>query len=111
MLQQIVSQVDASLGQYTWTVPSVNAPSCRIIIENASNAAIADSSDAAFAITPSKFIQVLSPNGGESLEGDSLCLVRWQSAFVQAVNIRYKTNGQSQLIASNIGAKVASMFG
>lgn len=66
-------------GSYTWSVPETPTTEALIKISEYGNPAVADSSDATFTITE-PWIEVTSPNGGESLTGCDNHSITWTSA-------------------------------
>lgn len=104
--QAVSSGVDASMKQFAWTVPESISESCLIRLSDSTNASNSDISDAVFAIRES-FVQVLSPNGGETLESRSYRYIEWNaSSAITTVRIEYSTDGGSTwvLIADNVAA-------
>ena len=94
------SSITATLGTYTWTVPSVNSTNCKVRISDVSNSAVNDISNDVFTInTPSSgTITVESPNGGENWKVDEKKDIKWESTNVTNVKIEYTTtNGTSWL--------------
>ncbi|MHB9030150.1 MAG: Ser-Thr-rich GPI-anchored membrane family protein, partial [Candidatus Latescibacterota bacterium] len=90
----IVTNVSATSGRYTWTTPGSLSQNCMVRIKDVSGTP-EDRSDAAFTITStvSRYITLLSPNGGEKITGGESLNVRWDSAGNDAVRIELSTNG------------------
>lgn len=89
----IASNVDASLGQYTWgPIPNTPSSNCRVRLKQSSNALINDMSDYDFSIE-NPFITVFYPDGGESFIINTGEYIEWSSAGVSAVNIDYSIDG------------------
>jgi Metallo-peptidase family M12B Reprolysin-like/Viral BACON domain/Kre9/KNH-like N-terminal Ig-like domain/Bacterial Ig domain len=83
-------------GAYSWTVPNAVSSNCLIRITDAADAAILDSSNAAFSIVAAgtKTITVTSPNGGESLVVGTSSAINWtNTGIINNVNIEYSING------------------
>ena len=81
-----------STGIYDWAVPNVLTSQGRIKITDITDPNIFDISDGPFTIQSSKVITVLTPNGGEELEGGSNYEITWSSTDVEYVNIEYSIN-------------------
>ena len=66
-------------GSYSWTIPNTPSTNCKVQISDVTNAAINDQSDNVFTIivpvTP--FINVTSPNGGESWHVGTSHTITW----------------------------------
>jgi hypothetical protein len=89
----IVSNQDASTGNYTWTVPDIITNQLLIRIADVSNpSSYYDQSDAANSIAK---IQVVNPSNGVKLVANKIYQIRWNKSGVNAVNILYSTNGGS----------------
>ena len=58
---QIIASTPASPGTYSWTVPNSATSSARVRVSDAANAAVSDTSDAAFSIV------VAPPSGGSAI--------------------------------------------
>lgn len=83
-------------GSYAWTVP--NAPidnGARLWIKGwASDGNAVDYTDSNFSIIVGNMITILSPNGGESLNGGSILYIRWSTIGVfNTVDIEYTLDG------------------
>ena len=89
-----ISIVDSvpSTGIYDWTVPNVLTSQGRIKISDITDPNIFDISDGPFTIQSSKVITVLTPNGGEQIEGGSNYDITWSSTDVEFVDIEYSIN-------------------
>jgi len=89
-LQSIQNNVSASSGQYNWLVPPINSNNVKIVIQDASNPLIVDSSDNAFKVAS---LTVISPNGGENLRIGRNANISWSNSNnVTKVNIYYSLN-------------------
>ncbi|MFA6252569.1 MAG: Ser-Thr-rich GPI-anchored membrane family protein [Candidatus Paceibacterota bacterium] len=88
----IASNLSASLGNYSWLVNTVGATAKhKIIISESIPAGTAasnvyDKSDSFFKIV-SPSLQVLSPNGGETLIAGKTYKVKWSSTGIDKINI------------------------
>ena len=90
----IVATTSAASGLYTWDIPSgIDSPNCLIRITDTADSAINDSSNSVFYISPSSFIEVVSPAGGEKWQVSSPQQILWDSNDVSLVNIFYSTDG------------------
>jgi hypothetical protein len=90
----IVSSTPNS-GSYNWTVPNAPSTTCKVRISDAADGTPSDESNAVFIIkAPTKFITVLSPNGGETCNAGSSYTINWTSSGISAnVKIDYSTTG------------------
>lgn len=75
-------------GEFCWTVPDTPSDSCLIIISDVGNGTPADTSDDYFHIL--NYINVMSPNGGESWFVDETYDILWYSVSTKdSVKIEY----------------------
>jgi hypothetical protein len=75
----IVASTNAGEGKEIWTVPDTSTTQAKVRISDFDGNGPVDTSDAVFTITPTPFITVTSPNGGESWEGRSIQNIAWNS--------------------------------
>ncbi|NCS80159.1 MAG: hypothetical protein GW788_00225, partial [Ignavibacteria bacterium] len=81
-----------STGFYNWNpIPKTPSTNCKIRITDVGNL-YSDMSDVVFSILPETNINVLSPNGGESLTLEASQKVTWTSANIRKVKIDYSIN-------------------
>jgi hypothetical protein len=89
------SDVIASMpdtGVYPWTIPDNPSISCVVRVTD-TNESVSDTSDAWFKISPTPFITVTSPNGGEIWHADSSYDITWTTNLTtERVKIEYSTN-------------------
>ncbi|MGD2093344.1 MAG: hypothetical protein PVH61_44700, partial [Candidatus Aminicenantes bacterium] len=79
-------------GEFTWTVPGTTSDNCLVRITDIDNYPT-DTSDAVFSIVLPPAITVISPNGGENWETNSLHDITWSSqGIVGDVKIEYSAN-------------------
>ncbi len=66
-------------GSYNWTINASLTPASdyQIRVTSTSNAAVSDTSDANFSLTPVPTITVVSPNGAENWQMGSAQTIRW----------------------------------
>jgi hypothetical protein len=100
------SDVIASMpdtGVYPWTIPDNPSISCVVRVTD-TNESVSDTSDAWFRISPTPYITVTSPNGGEIWHADSSYDITWTTNLTtERVKIEYSTNNGadwSEVIAS-----------
>ena len=75
--------VYSSPASYNWTVPNTPSSTCLVRVINTSNTCKMDVSDAVFTISPPvPFITVTSPNGGNTLYGNSSATINWSSGYL-----------------------------
>ena len=82
---------------YTWsTMPNISLPNCKIRIRDAADASKSDMSDSTFSLTQTSNVQVLTPNGGEILQGWGNYNIQYaMSGTTSYVNISYSINNGS----------------
>lgn len=85
----IVSQVAAISGSYSWTIPNITTNLALIKITDANNSNVFDVSDNVFRLTPQPNISLIFPNGGEELLGGKKYNVTWNSTGIQTVKLEY----------------------
>jgi len=84
----IATNIQSDDTSYTWTVSDTISSSCKVKVEalDSSNNVLAyDESDSVFSISQN-IIHLLSPNGGESLIGNSTYNIAWQCDDTSLVN-------------------------
>ena len=89
-----ISVIDSipSTGIYDWTVSNTFTTEGRVKISDLTDPNIFDISDQSFTIQSSKVITVISPNGGEILDGGSQYEILWSSEDVEYVKLEYSIN-------------------
>lgn len=91
----IASNIDASLGSYTWSpIPNTPSNTCKVRLKQSSNASINDMSDFDFTIQSAGLV-LDYPNGGEILVNNTGSYINWTPTGVTEVNIEYSINGGS----------------
>nr|NIO82508.1 hypothetical protein [Candidatus Aminicenantes bacterium]NIQ68369.1 hypothetical protein [Candidatus Aminicenantes bacterium]NIT24412.1 hypothetical protein [Candidatus Aminicenantes bacterium] len=103
-----IDKVPADNGNYTWTVPGTPSDNCLVRVTGAdSDENPSDVSDGVFTISdPSQaFIEVFTPNGGESLAVGEEYYITWTSAGVNSVIIEYSVdNGNEWITIDTVSA-------
>ncbi|HOY32114.1 MAG TPA: hypothetical protein PKW80_09565 [Bacteroidales bacterium] len=82
-------------GQYSWTLPNNPSTQCLIRVEDDNNPCKYDVSDAVFTISsPTPYITVNSPNGGNNLYVGGTNSITWSSGYLNSnfVTIEYSVN-------------------
>jgi predicted methyltransferase len=102
----IVTSLPAGSGVYAWSVPASASTTARVRISSTSNASINDMSDANFTIDQTPFVQLTSPNGGNTIAAGSIFNITWTYGNVSNVNLELSLNGGSSWssIVSNLPA-------
>jgi uncharacterized protein (TIGR02145 family) len=77
-------------GNYLWQVPNTPSNQCKIRIKDSYGTAY-DISDDVFQIINAS-LQIIQPNGGETLNAGSYYEIKWSSADVEQVNLVYSTD-------------------
>ncbi len=91
----IANSVTASSGTYSWTASEYNSPNAMIkITDTASAGNVYDTSDNPFVLH--QLLQVLMPNGGETLIAGSTYNIRWRAEpEIPAIKLDYTANNGS----------------
>jgi hypothetical protein len=80
-------------GSYSWTVPNTPSNQCLVRVSEYGTPSVFDISNVNFTIAP-PFIQVSTPNGGESYPGCSIQNITWtRGGTTNNVKIEYSLNG------------------
>jgi hypothetical protein len=90
--QSIATNVDASLGSFTWSIPASlfsNGKNFKVRISNASNSNVFDLSDSNFTV---KRIVIQSPITADNWQANTTNVIRWNTNNISKVNIDYSTN-------------------
>ena len=104
----IAGHVSPDSTSYTWTLPLINAPTCRVkiqILDSLDNLISEDESDSDFAIET--YPTIIFPDGGEQLPGGSTQQITWTTVGqgFSSYRLMYSTDGGSSYpdtIASNV---------
>jgi photosystem II stability/assembly factor-like uncharacterized protein len=99
----IATNINGYLGQYTWSVPSITTNNALVKIKNSNYPTQFVQNQAVFNIE-SPFLNITSPNGGESWNVNSSYYITWQSLGLDFIDLYYSTdNGVTyNLIDTNI---------
>ncbi|MBN1301358.1 MAG: hypothetical protein JW995_09085 [Melioribacteraceae bacterium] len=97
-------------GNYNWDVSTVlnltsKSDNCLLRISDANSVSIFDESDGYFTVQPAvKYVNLISPNGGEEWDYDEGHMLVWESAGITFVNIYFSyDNGVTwQKVANNV---------
>ena len=90
----IEDSIASTPSTYLWNVPSLTSSNCKIRVTDILNN-ITDESDNKFSISLTG-ITVLSPNGGEKWQSNSVHEITWISSNVTTIKLEYSTdNGSS----------------
>jgi hypothetical protein len=106
----IASNLDATAGKYSWTVPTAVSSTCKIRISDQSDATFYDNSDAVFSILKAPSLTLTKPNGGENWQIGSLQSITWNAESVALVKLDYSADGGTgwTTIAETIDATAGS---
>lgn len=102
----IASNIGATLGKYSWTVPASLSDSCQIKLEDAEDVSINAVSPKFYIVVPS--VEIIFPKEGETLHSSEKYQVEWKSQFVDKINLFYKSGNSSSWIkfGNNIDASI-----
>ncbi len=88
-----ISAFATNNGTFNWNVPNNTTACAKVAVIDNSNASVADTSNACFAINASPGVVTISaPNGGESWGVGSSRQITWSSLFITNVKIEYSTD-------------------
>lgn len=91
--ETIVNNYDAEESKYTWeAVPAINSADCLIRISDVASPTVSDVMANNFTIIIDVNLMVLSPNGGEEIEGGTEFEIQWYSKDIAAVKLEYSVN-------------------
>jgi len=100
------SNVIASMpdtGAFPWEIPNTPSINCLVRVTD-TNGSVSDTSDAVFEISPTPYITITFPNGGDSLCADSIYDITWTTNLTsEKIKIEYSINlgmNWSEIIAS-----------
>src|SRR6056297_1308676 len=83
---------------YNWTIPNTPSGNCLVRVMDSNDNPVQDQSNATFTIAE-PYITVISPNGGESLEGCSSEYINWETGGTgNYFRIEYSTDNGSSWI-------------
>jgi len=101
---EYVSNVNASIGSFQWTLPYVNSSNCLIKLIDSEDSSKFDLSNNVFSIS-GNYLWLTSPNGGETFSSGSSNTITWTySGGSNFANLYYSINNGTNwnLIAGNI---------
>jgi photosystem II stability/assembly factor-like uncharacterized protein len=101
----------AASGSFIWQVPNFISDSVLIKLSNAANVNVNDVSNSLFEIySPTTFLDLIYPVGGEQIYAGITSTITWNSLDVDFVTIEYSINNgiNWELIASGIPASQGS---
>jgi photosystem II stability/assembly factor-like uncharacterized protein len=87
-----MSKSSASIGSYDWTVPEYPGINNLVRVTDLDNSSSTDMSTNSFEIK-SEGLSIVSPNGGESLEGGTSSTITWLTANSNNIKIEYTSDG------------------
>lgn len=95
----IADSVTASIGSYSWTIPSTPSNTCLVRISNTDDAAVNDISDNTFEIVENtqQTIELTSPGSGETLTGGSQYEIFWNTSLITTFTIELNTSNGTSL--------------
>ncbi len=106
----VASNVPASQGSVSWQVPTPASTAAVVKVSDASNAAVADGSDAPFTVKVPQSLHLDSPNGGESFAALSTQTITWSAVGVSTLEVAYAADGVSFTpVASGVPASPGSL--
>jgi len=96
-LWTVVGKEEASLGSYSWEIPSGTSTSCLVRVSDLLDGTPADASDNVFQVKNQSLV-ITSPDGGEIWYVGASHDIGWTSEGIDNVKIEYSTNGGSNWI-------------
>jgi hypothetical protein len=88
---ETVTSSTANTGSFDWPVTGPTTSQALIKITSVTNAAVRDTSNAYFTISPASSMTVLAPNGGEDWPTESAQTIQWSSVNVSG-NVRIEVS-------------------
>ena len=86
----LVTDLDASLDSYFWTIPNITSTECLIkVSEDIVTPVAKDSNDVHFTINSVAAATVLSPNDNERLKVDGIIQIKWEVENISDVRLEY----------------------
>jgi len=105
----VLSASTANDGLYEWQIPAEQVPANDYMIKiTGLQTTINDTSNSTFTITDSPFIQVMSPNGGESWAMSTDQTITWQDNLTEDVKIELFKGAALELTISDSTASDGS---
>ena len=108
-----IDKVPADNGSFTWTIPGTTSENCLVRVSGAdSDENPSDVSDGVFTIfDPSQAsIEVITPNGGESLGVGEEYYITWASTGINNILIEYSTTNGEQWIPIDTVPAIGGRF-
>ncbi len=91
---KIVDNKPAKDSIYKWSVPFINSNNVKVLIHDASNILVADTSIVILSIN-SPFLSLLSPRAEEKYGHKEQITISWEKNLVESVNIEFSSDGGS----------------
>ncbi len=105
--QEIIANIPAATGIYSWMVPNVVTNLGLIKISDVSDINIYDRSDEVFLIAGGS-LTLISPNGGEYILQGSTTSIAWENTLVPDITIEYSIDNGSNWIEIIASTSTAS---
>ncbi|MHB9030352.1 MAG: GPI anchored serine-threonine rich family protein, partial [Candidatus Latescibacterota bacterium] len=107
---EIAPSVDASLGSYAWTLPSIASDFCKVRLTDTHYSPVSAESYV-FSIKLHGTLQLASPNGGERFSPGQHITVQWTGTNVLKLRIDLSTDGGSTwtVLLSNLPGNLTNM--
>ncbi|MCE5252019.1 T9SS type A sorting domain-containing protein, partial [bacterium] len=103
--KEIVTDIDATLKVYRWTIPSDVSGTCKVRISDTSARDITAVSGV-FSIVAGNFISVTSPSAGQTWSSGAQYEINWKFEGISKIKIELSTDGGNtwQEIAASVSA-------
>ncbi len=88
----VASGLAGNTGVYQWTIPDIQTDNARIRISDMSDPFIWDESMADFSIVPAPELNLTSPSGGETIEGNTQFNLVWSSLNSETLKIEFTSD-------------------
>jgi poly(3-hydroxybutyrate) depolymerase len=107
----IANSITASSGSYSWTVPNTPSTNCKVRIRSSADSTVSAVSNVVFTISSSlpPSINLLSPVGTESYDGNSTQAITWTSTNVTSLKIDFTSDNGATW--SNIASSITASSG
>jgi len=102
-----ITNIDADLGTYNWTLPNASSDKVFVKVLNKDNLNLYDVSDNAFQIDQYQ-LRLDAPVGGEVLNAEDVFNIEWTSKNISKVHLIYSTNSGNawDTIAKDLNASL-----
>jgi len=99
-------------GTYNWTIPNTISNDCYVRVLSYYDNCIQDANDAAFSITPpTPYIEVNSPNGGNTLYVSNSYTISWDAEYLSSNFVLIEYSSDNGVTWNTISAAIDAALG